>query len=182
MKLATGKSLVDEKAQSVRNAMEVARVARFHQKRLTATMKFMEHVLERFDEEKHGLSHFCWADANAWTSDQLNATIIHMQISAKVLSMKEGLVPQMLKVLMDAGFDATSTNDYTSEWSGYRTYKLQRLASEAQAGIIVEFVATPVKSEAATCRKVQTGVEMKEVPVWKLECEDATPAEIEAAV
>ena len=85
----------------------------------------------------------------------------------------------MLEVLEFAtavtGIDFDTSTDAPA--SGQRTfrsndYKTQWLAIIAQI--------PTVEGEEGLCRRIQTGVEVREVPVYKLQCEDALVVTIEA--
>jgi hypothetical protein len=180
MKMETGKLLVADKANDAKRAAGIAKIARFNQAKLTATMKFMSAVLARFDEAKHGMSAYSWVDVSTYEYNE--PVKIHLTLNAKVISMKDGLVPQVIKVLMDAGFNPEKTEDYVSEWTGMRTFKLSRASNDKHVQMILNFQATVKADEAATCRKIQIGVEVKEVPKYALECDSPTEAEIQAAV
>ncbi len=181
MKLMTGKQLVQDKMNEVKSVQNIAKIARFHQSKTTATMKWLDFVLKRFDDEKLAISAHCWTSIHPWV-DSLNPVTIQLNMGVTASSMKEGIVPQMLKVLMDAGFDSKKSHDYVTEWCGRRTFYFTREATDKHHQIKIEFAAdVNDKDAAATCRKIQTGVEMQEVPVYKLECDSPTAADMEAA-
>jgi len=181
MKMNTVKELVNEKADDAKRAANILRIARFHQARTSATMKFMDAVLKRFDETKDGLNAYVWIDVSAYDASEDHAVTVHITLNAKISSMKEGLVPRVIKVLMDAGFDTKKTEDYVTDWTGMRIFSLERPVNEKHFRVVIEFQATVVKAADATCRKIQVGVELKEVPKYALECDSPSEAEIAAA-
>lgn len=178
MKIKTGKEIVAEKSQEAEEARERARVIRFHQAKITQTLGFLNRVLARFDEDRDGLTLYTWADVNPWSTT--TPVKLSTSIYATVSSMKIGIVPSLIKVLLDAGFEIEKTTDYVTEWRGSRNFIFER--KDAQHVLHrVEFNAVVNdKDEQATCRKIQVGVEIKEVPKYALDCGDTTPADLAA--
>lgn len=148
-----------------------------HQVGIRLTLEFIAAVTKRFDESS--ISANTWVTCDTWDGCE-DPVGIEQSYRARVDSMKEGLVPQMLKVLMEAGFEVTKTNDNANE--GSRCFNLVRPKDQAgRLNAVINFYAVVSGSEHATCRKVQIGTEVKEIPVYALECPEATPEEIQGA-
>lgn len=172
MKVHTGKELADRKLDEAKRAARTAAIARKHQAKVTATSRFFEAVTARFDTVPL-VGMYSWLDVNQWTSNADDMVALHINITAIVMSMKEGFVPTLIKVLMEAGWDATATSDYVYTTSATREFRLFRPANEKHVATTVVFNAKPSDDEAATCRKIQIGTELKEVPIFKLDCPEA---------
>ena len=90
----------------------------------------------------------------------------------EVTSMKEGIAPAFMRSLLEAGFDVEATKDTTSSSTARRTFDFKRPGSDRMIAVELTFNASLVDSPDATCRKVQTGTEIKEVPTYQLVCEE----------
>ena len=86
--------------------------------------------------------------------------------------MKEGIAPAFMRSLLEVGFDVEATKDNISDSTARRTYEFKRPGSETMVAVDLTFNAQLVDSPDATCRKVQTGTEIKEVPTYQLVCEE----------
>ena len=171
MKIGTGKAFADDKLADAKRAAKTAAICRKHAARITATSRFLEGVTSRI--ESASVNVYAWVDVDHWVYDGEDPITLHINFSASVLSMKEGLVPTLLKVLIDAGCEIKESEDYVSSTYAARTFRLERSTTDKHCKVKIAFDAKPKDVAEATCRKVQIGTELKEVAVFKLECPEA---------
>jgi hypothetical protein len=178
MKIKTSKQLVQEYADIVGYYQRVVKTARFNQKALGTAVKFMDRVLARFNESSQPVEANTWSDVKTWD----NTMSLRISLTTRTDSLTVGLVPQILRVLMEAGFDVDGAQaDHVNDTIAQRTFTMVRKADADKVEIWVKLDATIIESEQATCRKVQTGTKVVEVPVYKLECSSPTAEEITTA-
>jgi hypothetical protein len=84
-------------------------------------------------------------------------------------SLTEGVVPAVLEAALAAGFDATETADRVNEYTAARVYRFSQSIGPLRVTLAVR--AEVKNTEGATCKKVQIGTEIKEVPKFQLVCE-----------
>jgi len=97
--------------------------------------------------------------------------ILTASIDITTDSLIEGIIPQILKAMLDMECDPVASTDNVSSLSASRVYKFKRLASGPFLAVDVTVTATIQETDTGTCRKVQIGTEMVEVATYKLECQ-----------
>lgn len=178
MKLKTSKQLVQEQADTLAYYQRVVKTARFNQKVLGVSVKFMDRVLARFNESSQPIEANTWTNVQPWD----NTVSLRITLTARTDSLTVGLVPQVLRVLMEAGFEiGGDQSDYVTSDTAQRSFVFIRKADADKTEIRVKLEAVIIESEQATCRKIQVGVKVEEVPVYKLECSSPTDDEIATA-
>ena len=87
---------------------------------------------------------------------------------SKVTSLKEGRVPATLAVAEKAGFEFDITQDHVGENYAQREFK----AVGHFNGVRVRLnITAEVAENAETCKRVQTGTEIKEVAKYEIICD-----------
>ncbi len=116
------------------------------------------------------------ASMNVWTNNDIWAgtIIVKAAISVATDSMIEGVVPQILKAMLDIECDSTTSKDIATESGASRIYRFHREASEHFLAINVVVTVTIQETDTGTCRKIQTGTKMVEVAEYAIECTGAT--------
>lgn len=160
-------ALIADRASSIEYWKRELVCLRKHQKALTNAAKHVNTVFARHPDMVNAYS---WTSISYW-SDNAPVTLC-MSVTHEVNSMKEGIAPAFIRSLLEAGFDVESTKDTATAESGHRTFNFKRPGSETMVRMTLTFNAKLMNAPDATCRKVQTGVEVREVPTYQLVCEE----------
>ena len=110
------------------------------------------------------------AEPSVWRRyDDTYAKTLRVYITLKgVDSLKEGRVPRVLAVAEANGFEFDRTEDWTGDTYASRTYR----ATQSIGGVDIRLnVEADIKADAAACRKVQVGTEIKEVAKYAIVCD-----------
>ena len=86
-----------------------------------------------------------------------------------VTSLKDGPLVAILEAAMAAGFTTEDTYDSTNAYEGARVYPMKATIGDLRVTLRIRAVVQD--AEGATCRKVQTGLKLEEVPQYQLICE-----------
>jgi hypothetical protein len=158
--------LISSRVQSIEYYKRELATLRANQKALTKTTKFLNAVLARYPD----VNPYAWTNVCLWSK----AVTLQVSIIHDVTSMKEGVAPAVMRSLLEAGFDVEKSTDRATDISADRTFEFQRPANAVTGTIQVNisFTAKLVDAPDATCRKVQTGTEIREVPTYQLVCEE----------
>lgn len=159
-------ALIADRASSIEYWKRELVCLRKNQKALTKATKHVNTVFARHPD----LTAYSWTSVSYWLDE--GAVTLCMSVTHEVSSMKEGIAPAFMRSLLEAGFDVESTKDTATADSGHRTFEFKRPGTEAMVPMTLTFNAKLVNAPDATCRKVQTGVEVREVPTYQLVCEE----------
>lgn len=156
---------LDLSKSRIRDAQERHRILYNGRANLKQAIDRMNRALSRFDTR---LDIFTWTDVNEYGIDY--KIELEVNIAVKVTSMKTGILPDLLKFLLEAGYEAQKTEDYANEHGAQRSFTYHSIQNNVKTSIritgrIIE------NDDTATCRKIQTGTEVKEVPTYKIECD-----------
>ncbi|MCG3771561.1 MAG: hypothetical protein JW384_02749 [Nitrosomonadaceae bacterium] len=159
-------TLINDRVGTIEYYKRELACLRKNQKALTRTTKHVNAVLARHPEivATAWTSIMCWSDTDPVT---LIVSICH-----KVTSMKEGIAPAFMRSVLEAGFDIGGSQDAATALSASRTFKFKRPSNETMVPVELTFVAQLENAPDATCRKVQTGTKVVEVPTYELVCEE----------
>lgn len=159
--------LIKGSAETAAYFARQAAVLRKHQKSLTITTKFVDAVLGRHPE----LTANAWADINQWGDTPV---ALRLSVAHSVTSMKEGIAPDFMRSLLEAGFDIDKTSDTANAVCSHRTFEFTRSARPdiQMLPIALCFTARLIDAPDATCRKVQTGTRVVELPTYQLVCDE----------
>lgn len=160
------KDLIASRVQSIEYYKRELTTLRANQKALTKTTKFLNAVLARYAD----VNPYAWTNVCLWSK----AVTLQVSIIHDVTSMKEGVAPAVIRSLLEAGFDIEKSTDRATDISADRTFEFKRPANAVTGTIEVHisFTAKLVDAPEATCRKVQTGTKVVEVPTYQLVCEE----------
>ena len=86
-----------------------------------------------------------------------------------VTSLKDGPLVAVLEAAMAAGFQPEQTYDSTSAYEGARVYPMRAVVGDLRVNLRIRAVVQD--AEGATCRNVQVGTKLEEVPTYQLVCE-----------
>lgn len=159
-------ALIADRASSIEYWKRELVCLRKHQKVLTKATKHVNTVFARHPD----LSCYSWTSVSYW-KDEGTVTLL-MSVTQEVTSMKEGIAPAFMRSLLEAGFDIEATKDIATDEAAQRAFEFKRPGSETMVPMTLTFNAKLVNAPDATCRKVQTGVEVREVPTYQLVCEE----------
>lgn len=159
-------TLINDRVGTIEYYKRELACLRKNQKALTRTTKHVNAVLARHPEivATAWTSIMCWSDTDPVT---LIVSICH-----RVTSMKEGIAPAFMRSVLEAGFDIGGSQDAATALSASRTFKFKRPSNETMVPVELTFVAQLENAPDATCRKVQTGTKVVEVPTYELVCEE----------
>ncbi len=159
-------TLINDRVGTIEYYKRELACLRKNQKALTRTTKHVNAVLARHPEivATAWTSIMCWSDTDPVT---LIVSICH-----KVTSMKEGIAPAFMRSVLEAGFDIGGSQDAATALSASRTFEFRRPSNETMVPVKLTFVAQLENAPDATCRKVQTGTKVVEVPTYELVCEE----------
>jgi prefoldin subunit 5 len=158
--------LINTRVQSIEYCKRELAIVRKSQKSLTKTTKFLNAVLARYPD----VSPYAWTNICFWSQ----SVILQISIVHDVTSMKEGIAPALMRSLLEAGFDVEKSTDRATESMADRVFEFKRPANDVTGTVQVNitFTAKLIDAPDATCRKVQTGTEIREVPTYQLVCEE----------
>lgn len=159
-------TLINDRVGTIEYYKRELACLRKNQKALTRTTKHVNAVLARHPE----IVATAWTNISCW-SDTDPVTLI-VSICHKVTSMKEGIAPAFMRSVLEAGFDIGGSQDAATALSASRTFEFKRPSNETMVPVKLTFVAQLENAPDATCRKVQTGTKVVEVPTYELVCEE----------
>lgn len=97
-----------------------------------------------------------WINTDLWGEQHLRITM------RAVDGLKSpGLVAFL--AYLDAEFTEASSRDYTSKSCAERTFRFSKMGYSVELNVTVP--------DSSTCRKIQTGVKVEEVPVYQIVCD-----------
>ena len=166
MNILNTATLINDRVSTIEYYKRELACLRKNQKALTKTTKHVNSVLARHPE----ISIAAWTNVSIY-SDTDPVTLI-VSICHKVTSMKEGIAPAFMRSLLEAGFDIGGSQDAATAFSASRTFEFARVGGTAMVPVKLTFVAQLENAPDATCRKVQTGTKVVEVPTYELVCEE----------
>lgn len=163
--LRTTKDLIASRVDDIAYEQLKLKNMRYNQRKATATIAFMERVLARFDGKFSSVNN--WIDISGYSTD----AVLRIHLELKVTSLTTGPLADLLRFLMEAELDAKPARDNTGSTYAYREFKFKKEATATMLPIDVVVYASVIEGDDATCRKVQIGVETKEVPVFAIKCD-----------
>jgi len=90
-----------------------------------------------------------------------------VSIEDTVTSLKDGAVPALLEAIGTYGLEAVGTHDYALEYCASRVYRFE--AKVGNVDLMVR-VSANIADGSESCKKVQTGIKLEEVPVYEIQC------------
>jgi hypothetical protein len=92
---------------------------------------------------------------------------LNVSIEDTVTSLKDGSLPALLEAIGTYGFEAESTFDYALEYVASRVFRHTAKIGSVDVTLRVE---ANIADGSESCRKVQTGTKLEEVPVYEIQC------------
>jgi hypothetical protein len=138
---------------------------RKNSKAATATLDMLNRRCALVDEDRATM--YAWPEIDAY----FGTMKMQVMINATTDSMIEGIVPQILKAMLDIECEPVSSRDEVNAIKTSRIYRFTRAPSDHFLAISVTVEITIQESDAGTCRKIQTGTKMVEVAEYKIECD-----------
>lgn len=107
---------------------------------------------------------YVFANPSTWSATDNN---LHISIDDTVSSLKEGAIPAILEYILSMGFESKNTKDYVDNAYASRSYNFKSKIGGVQVTLTIQ---ADVKDDSETCKRVQTGVEIKEVAKYEIVC------------
>ena len=92
---------------------------------------------------------------------------LNVSIEDTVTSLKDGSLPALLEAIGTYGFECDSTFDYALEYVASRVFRHTAKIGSVDVTIRVE---ANIADGSESCKKVQTGTKLEEVPVYEIQC------------
>lgn len=141
-----------------------AAVVHKNKKAINATADLLNRRLAGIGDGSASL--FVWPDIDAY-----GGTVkIQVSITVTTDSMLEGVVPQILKAMLDMECEATASKDIATAEDARRQYTFKRAATDHFLAFTISVDVNIKETDTGTCKKIQTGTKMVEVAEYKLEC------------
>lgn len=164
----TATKLLESRIDDLEYYKKRVKIAKANKARTAKTIDFIYRSLAVVEDR---VSISIWDDINAWTDDPEHAVTLYVNVSAHVISMKTGLVPDLMATLLNFNYDARNTQDRAAD--SQRIFEFVREANEHFCRIHLTFTAIIKEDSEGTCHRVQVGTKTVEVPEYKLVCEEA---------
>jgi len=159
----SAKSMCAGYATYAEYAKKQVAILRKNQKAITTTIDLLDRRFAGIDVD--GV--YMWPDVNVATG----MVSLEAGITVVADSMTTGVVMQILKAMLDMECEPVSTADNVTVTDATREYRFTRPATDRYLKLSLKVSVAIHESATATCRKVQTGTTMVEVPQFKLECQ-----------
>ena len=163
----TTAQILEDAAEYVAYAKKRSATIRKNSKAVTATLDMLNRRCALVDETRATMN--TWPEIDAYFGPMK----MQVQITATTDSMIEGIVPQILKAMLDIECDPTTSKDEVDAYRTSRIYRFTRAPSDHFLAISVTVEIIIKESDTGTCRKIQTGTKMVEVAEYKIECDGA---------
>lgn len=170
----TSQSAVDDAIWYVDFAKRRLATVRKNSKLLRDTIDLLNRRCALVDSEAATM--YVWTDVNPMTTGPYGnpgSVTVCMNINAHTDSMIEGVVPQILKAMLDIECDPETTTDLADATKAQRIYQFKRPASDHFLAVQIKVEVNIRETDTGTCRKVQTGTKIVEVAEYALECTGA---------
>lgn len=165
----TATMLLESRVNNLEYLKKKVKMARTCKARTAKTIDFIYRSLAAVEDR---VSISIWDDIYAWSDDPMNAVTLYVNVNANVISMKAGLVPDLMATLLNFEYDARTTQDRAE--ASQRIFEFVREANEHFCRVYLIFTAVIKEDSEGTCHRVQVGTKTVEVPEYKLVCEEAT--------
>jgi hypothetical protein len=100
-----------------------------------------------------------------WSGNYRNELSVTIEDTAT--SLKDGAVPALLEAIGTFGFEAIGSHDYALEFCASRVYRFTATIGTVDVTVRVE---ANIADGSESCKKVQTGTKLEEVPVYEIQC------------
>ncbi len=158
-------ALIKERTESLKVWQAEIALLRKHAKAMTKTTKHVNTVFARHPT----VGAYAWTYVETWSEA---APLLRLSVIVDVKSMTTGIAPAFMRSLLEAGFDVDKTKDTATADQAQRVFEFRRPGGSGFVPCDLTFTARLQDAPDATCRKVQTGTVVKEVPIFELVCEE----------
>lgn len=107
---------------------------------------------------------YMYANPATWGA---NDHTLHVSIDDTVSSLKEGAIPAILEFILTMGFESKNTRDYADSGCASRSFNFKTKIGSVEMTLTID---ASIKEGSESCKRVQTGVEMKEVAKYEIIC------------
>ena len=107
---------------------------------------------------------YVYANPSTWSATDNN---LHVTIDDTVSSLREGAIPAILEYVLSMGFESKNTKDYADDNFATRSYNFKSKIGGVQVTLTIQ---ADIKDNSETCKRVQTGVEIKEIAKYEIVC------------
>jgi hypothetical protein len=130
-----------------------------------ANLRAATHVVNLVADYAEEIGFTQWKGISVYQySDTLELSV---NLEGTVNSLKQGAIVDILERALACQFTATGSSDYLSDWASQRNFKFEQTI----AGVKIDLRVTANIADAAACRKVRVGTELKEVNKYEIVCE-----------
>lgn len=112
-----------------------------------------------------------YVNVNVWAHGHGDGAELSVSFDVPCTSLKEGVIPAVLEAALAQGFEpeATASKDYVNEWATQRTYRFRKDYADGTCCSLR--ITADIKDGSSSCRKVQIGTKLEEVPQYAIACE-----------
>jgi hypothetical protein len=107
---------------------------------------------------------YMYANPSSWGA---NDNSLHVSIDDTVSSLKEGAIPAILEFILSMGLEAKNNRDYADGYCASRSFNFKTKIGGVELTVTIE---ANIKEGSDSCKRVQTGVEIKEVAKYEIVC------------
>lgn len=111
-----------------------------------------------------GFGQYVYANPSSWGPAD---NCLSVSIDDTVTSLREGAIPTILEYILSMGFDSKDTKDYLDTSYAFRSFRFTTKIGGVELNITIE---ANIKEGSDSCKRVQTGVEIKEVAKFEIVC------------
>jgi hypothetical protein len=111
-----------------------------------------------------GFGKYVYANPTSWGASDNG---LHISIDDTVTSLREGAIPAILEFAITMGLEATKGRDYADNYCASRSYNFKTKIGGVELTLTIE---ANIKDGSDACKRVQTGVEIKEIAKYEIVC------------
>ena len=120
-------------------------------------------TIAKFCESK-GFGKYTYSNPTSWGT---GFNSLHVSIDDSVDSLSIGTIPAIAEFILSMGLEATKSRDYADSSCAIRSYHFKTKIGGVEFTLTIE---ASIKDDSQTCKRVQTGVEIKEVAKYEIVC------------
>jgi hypothetical protein len=107
---------------------------------------------------------YVYANPTSWG---VGFNSLHVSIDDTVDSLSTGKIPAIVEFILEMGLNAKKSRDYADTSCASRSYNFETKIGGVEFTLTIE---ANIKDDSETCKRVQTGVEIKEVAKYEIVC------------
>ena len=155
------RTIADKRADIVRTRETVNALAA--QADTFAPVYAVANTIAKFCESK-GFGKYTYANPTSWG---IGYNSLHVSIDDTVDSLSTGTIPAIIEFILEMGLNAKKSRDYADSACASRAYNFETKIGGVEFTITIE---ANIKDNSETCKRVQTGVELKEIAKYEIVC------------